>query len=215
MAESKDDPFPAGSCPSPQESRLQPWETLRTSLDLFRPPWLTVYRDEVRLPSGRVLEDFYRVVLPDFASVAAVTPAGELVMVRGYKHGLGRVSLCAPAGFLEPGESPLAGAQRELLEETGYQAADWQCLGSFLTDGNRHCGTGHFFLARQAVRVAESHSGDEAEELEVQLLRPGQFHQAIREGAVALLPTATTIALALATGLLQDADGGPLPGEGG
>src|SRR5436305_15060500 len=66
-------------------------------------------------------------------------------------------------------------------------------------------------LARQAVRVAEGHSGDEAEELEVQLLRPGQFFQAIREGAVALLPTATTIALALATGLLADAAGGPPP----
>jgi ADP-ribose pyrophosphatase len=176
------------------------------------PPWLAVYRDEVRLPAGPVLDDFYRVVLPDFASVAAVTPAGELVLVHCYKHGLGRVSLCAPAGILEPGESPLQAARRELLEETGYQAADWQCLGSFLTDGNRHCGTGHFFLARQAVRVAEVNSGDEAEEVEVRLLKPGQFFQAVGEGAVALLPTATTIALALATGLLADAAGGPPPG---
>jgi ADP-ribose pyrophosphatase len=173
---------------------------------------LAVYRDEVRLPSGRVLDDFYRVVLPDFASVAAVTPAGELVLVRGYKHGLGRVSLCAPAGFLEPGESPLAGARRELLEETGYQAADWRCLGSFLTDGNRQCGTGHFFLARQAVRVAEGPARDDQEELEVRLFHPGQFFQAVHEGAVALLPTATTIALALASGLLPDAAAGSPPG---
>ncbi|MBV9125174.1 MAG: NUDIX hydrolase [Planctomycetes bacterium] len=225
MAESKGDSLSPGGSLFPRKSRLQPWEQLRTSLELARPPWLTVHRDEVRLPSGKVLDDFYRVVLPDFASIAAVTPAGELVLVEGYKHGLGRVSLCAPAGILEAGESPLAGAQRELLEETGYQAADWQCLGSFLLDGNRHCGTGHFFLARQAVQVAENNTADEAEELEVRLLKPRQFFEAIGEGAIALLPTATTIALALATGLLGDADyetpagwrhaSRPIPRQGG
>src|SRR5262249_23790767 len=164
------------------------------------PPGVDADEGRAGLPAGTILDDFYRVVLPDYACVAAVTPAGELVLVHCYKHGLGRVTLCVPAGLLEPGESPLEAARRELLEETGYQAEDWQSLGSFVTDGNRHCGTGHFFLARQAVRVAEGNAGDEAEEVEVRLLRPGLFFQAIREGAVALLPTATTIALALASG---------------
>jgi ADP-ribose pyrophosphatase len=186
------------------ESSLQPWETLDRSLLLSRPPWVAVCQEKVRLPGGKVLEDFYRVVLPDYACVAAVTATGELVMIHSYQHGLGRVTLCVPAGQLEPLESPLEAARRELLEETGYQADDWQCLGSFVTDGNRHCGTGHFFLARQAVRVAEGNAGDETEEIEVRLLKPGQFFQAIRQGAIALLPTVTTISLALATGLLTD-----------
>ena len=60
--------------------------------------------------------------------------------------------------------------------------------------------------------TTEGEIGDEAEEVKVRLLRPGRFFQAVREGAVALLPTATTIALALASGLLPDAAVGPPPG---
>jgi ADP-ribose pyrophosphatase len=212
MAARNDHPPPGDAVGPLGESRLRPWEPLASSLLLSRPPWVAVYQEKVRLPTGRVLDDFYRVALPDYACVAAVTPAGELVMVHSYKHGLGRVTLCVPAGLLEPGESPLEAARRELLEETGYQAGDWQCLGSFVTDGNRHCGTGHFFLARQAVRVAEANAADDTEEVEVRLLKPGQFRQAIREGAIALLPTVTTVALALATGLLADGvDEPPIP----
>src|SRR5205823_5989712 len=89
---------------------------LKKSDILERQPWLALYQDAVRLPSGRCLDDFYRVVLPDYVLVAAFTPTGQLVMVRGYKHGLGRVSLFAPAGHLDPGEEPLQGARRELFE---------------------------------------------------------------------------------------------------
>src|SRR5262249_15648818 len=128
----------------------------------------------------------------------------ELVLVHAYKHGLGRVTLCVPADHLEPGESPPEAARRELLEETGYQAEDWQCLGSVLTDGNRHCGPGHFFPAPQPGGGAGGNTGEGGEEVEVRLLKPGQFFQAVREGAIALLPTVTTIALALATGLITD-----------
>src|SRR5437879_3086347 len=120
--------------PEKDAGDLRPWELLETSSLLSVRPWLEVYRDRVQLPSGRVLDDFYRVVLADFAIVAAVTPGGDLVMARSYKHGLGRVSLTAPAGYVEPGEAPLRAAQRELLEETGYQAPEWHFLGQFLLD---------------------------------------------------------------------------------
>jgi ADP-ribose pyrophosphatase len=176
---------------------LAPWELLGSTLLLQRPPWLALYQDAVRLPSGRCLDDFYRVVLPDYVLVAAFTPAGQLVMVRGYKHGLGRVSLFAPAGHLDPGEDPLEGAQRELFEETGYTAATWQLLGRFLTDGNRQCGMAYLFLARAAVPSAEPRVPDDAEELEVELIDPADFGRRVREGDIALLPTVAAIALAL------------------
>jgi ADP-ribose pyrophosphatase len=173
------------------------WKLLDSSLLISRVPWLSVYRESVRLPSGRVLDDFYRVVLPEFAMVVALTAEEQLVMVRGYKHGLKRVCLSAPGGLVEFGESPLEAGQRELLEETGYQAAEWQSLGTFVGDGNRQCGTAHIFLARGAVQVKSCNQGDGTEEVEVVLMPPQRFLQAIHEGDIALLATVSAVALGM------------------
>src|SRR4051794_24313705 len=108
---------------------LRPWQLLHSSLLLVRHPWLAVHQDTVQLPGGRILDDFYRVTMPDFAIVVAITPRQEFVMVRGYKHGVGCVSLSAPAGLIDAGEAPAHTAQRELLEETGYAATHWEFLG--------------------------------------------------------------------------------------
>src|SRR5438105_10944291 len=67
-------------------SVIQPWKVLRQQLVLSAVPWLRVYREQVQLPSERIIDDFYRVVLPDFAVVVPVTTNGQIVMVRGYKH---------------------------------------------------------------------------------------------------------------------------------
>ena len=179
---------------------MRPWKLLNASLLISAPPWLKVFCERVELPNGRVLDDFYRVVLPDFAVIVAVTPDRRLVMVRGYKHGLGRITLTAPAGIIEPGESPLVAAQRELLEETGYTASEWVCLGHFMVDGNHQCGTTHLFLARNARWVTPSIS-DGLEEVEVELMSPHCFVQNIREGDIALLASISAIALAMVNGL--------------
>jgi ADP-ribose pyrophosphatase len=154
----------------------------------------------VELPGGRVLDDFYRIVTPDFAMVVPVTPAGELLMVRGYKHGPRKVCLSAPGGMIEPGESPLKAAQRELREETGYEAAEWQSLGSFVVDSNRQGGTAHLFLAKGVNQIA-SREQDDAEELQMELMHPRDFSEAIRKGEITTLATVTAVALAMIKGI--------------
>lgn len=180
---------------------IQPWELLDSSLLMSQQPWLTVYREKVRLPNGRVLDDFYRVALPEFAVIVAVTRDKELVMVRSYKHGPKRICLSAPAGLVESGERPLETAQRELLEETGYTAPEWRSLGRFVVDGNRQCGTAHLFLAQHAVQIASGNQGDETEEVQVVLMDPHQFLQAVRDSDVVLLSTVSAVALAMVVGL--------------
>src|SRR5271156_4089363 len=76
---------------------LQPWKSLGRQVLLAVPPWFEVIREQVELPSGRIVDDFYRIVLPDFALIVPVTPEGKIVMVRGYKHGVGRINLSPPA----------------------------------------------------------------------------------------------------------------------
>jgi ADP-ribose pyrophosphatase len=181
-------------------SSPQPWKVLQRDLLLSAMPWVNLYREKVELPSGRVLDDFYRVVLPDFVAVVPVTEAGELVMVRGYKHGLGRIALAPPAGLIHAGEEPLAAAQRELLEETGYVARDWQFIGKYVVDGNRQCGTMHLFRAREAYWDQPTEP-DDTEELQVELMRPEQVRQAIESGEIGTLVAASSLGLVLALGL--------------
>jgi ADP-ribose pyrophosphatase len=131
-----------------------------------------------------------------------------VVVERNYKHGPRRVCLNLPAGYVEQGEEPLAAARRELREETGYVAEDWVSLGAFSNDGNRGCGVGHLFFARQARQVAEPDAGD-LEEMEIRLMGLDEVIEAVRRGDVAVLSVAAAIGLAVAA---QSAGWGSLTG---
>jgi ADP-ribose pyrophosphatase len=177
--------------------RLAPWRILDRRELLARPPWLSVQQEQVRLPSGRVVDDFYRVVLPEFALVVPRTPEGLFVMVRGYKHGAGQIALSPPAGLISPGEDPRAAAERELLEETGYQAVGWRRIGRYVADGNRQCGAMHLYFADEARRTVAPQE-DDSEVLEVELLSRDQLLSAIDRGEIATLAAAAGVGLALA-----------------
>ena len=150
---------------------------------------------QVRLPDGRVVDDYHQIELQEYAVTYAVTAEKEVVAIRSYKHGAGKVSLVLPAGAVEDGEQPLTCAQRELLEETGYASNDWELLGSFVVNGNYGCGEAHLFVARTAQQVTEPDAGD-LESMEVILLQPDEILDAVRRGEVAGLGSVAAIALA-------------------
>ena len=120
----------------------------------------------------------------------------QFVMVRGYKHAAHRSVLSPAAGMIDEGETPLEAARRELLEETGYAADDWEKLGEFVTDGNRHCGTMHLFYARGAVEV-QAPEQDEFELLTRELFSAAQLSDALSRGEIGIMPGATGVAMGL------------------
>ena len=89
---------------------------------------LHVRRDTVRLPDGATAAREY-VVHPGAVLIVPVHADGRLVVERQFRYPLNRVLVEFPAGKLDPGEAPLATAERELLEETGYTAKRWTHLG--------------------------------------------------------------------------------------
>ncbi len=180
-----------------ETSAIEPWRTLARRELARSDPWVRLWAEDVRLPDGRVVRDFSTIEMPDHAVIVALTPNGEVVISRNYKHGPRRVCINLPAGYLEPGEEPLVAAQRELLEETGYAADEWLPLGDFFEDGNRGCGRAFLYLARGARQVAEPDS-DDLEELTVELMPLAELLQATRRGEVAVLAIVAALGLASA-----------------
>lgn len=75
---------------------------------------------------GTVIDPYHVVEVPDWINVLALTPDGDVVLVREYRHGTAEITLELPSGTVEPGEAPLAAARRELAEETGYGGGSWR-----------------------------------------------------------------------------------------
>jgi len=89
---------------------------------------LHVRRDTVRLPDGTLAQREF-VVHPGAALVVPVLHDGSLVAVRQFRYPVGQVFLEFPAGKIDPPESAVATARRELTEEAGYEAATFTPLG--------------------------------------------------------------------------------------
>ncbi|MDI1238774.1 MAG: NUDIX hydrolase [Polaromonas sp.] len=98
------------------------------SQELLHGHFLHAFRDTVRLPDGREASREY-VRHPGAVMIIAQLDDGRLVLERQYRYPVQAVMLEFPAGKLDAGEQPLACAQRELREETGYSAASWAHAG--------------------------------------------------------------------------------------
>ena len=175
---------------------MQPWKTLsrRTILDYSK--FLKVEEHVVELPEGRVIEKWPWVVTPDFVTVATLSDTGVFLCFRQTKYAVGETMLAPVGGFIEPDESPLEAAQRELLEEMGCEAAEWIGMGHYPVDGNRGAGVGHMFLAIGAYQVAEPDADDLEEQVRIQMSF-SDVEKALLEGAFKIFSCTLVMALAL------------------
>jgi ADP-ribose pyrophosphatase len=144
---------------------MKPWVVLKSTALLSR-HWMELREDLVSLPDGSEEFEFHVVELPTWVAVVALTSERELLFVDQYRHASRVVSRELPAGVIEPDETPLAAAQRELLEETGYVADEWQPLIELLPEPSKVKTRAHFFFARGARRVAEQRP-DSTEQIRV------------------------------------------------
>ena len=121
--------------------------------------------DQVRRPDGSI---FTREVVlhPGAVAIFPLLHDGRILLVRQYRHPVGATLWEIPAGRLEQGEKALACAKRELLEETGYEAARWERLLSFFSSPGFCDEQISLFLARDLKMVAEPIPGEiDAQEL--------------------------------------------------
>lgn len=139
-------------------------ERLLDSEQVYRGHFLDVRRDRISLPDG---SSEYREYIrhPGAVMVVPLLDDGRLLMERQYRYPMARVMLEFPAGKLDAGEDPLVCGQRELLEETGYSAAEWAHAG-VLHNAIAYSNEGiHIFFARGLTRGEQKL--DEGEFLEI------------------------------------------------
>jgi 8-oxo-dGDP phosphatase len=115
---------------APPADRSESWPVV-SSHDLFRDEWVVALRsDTVRRP-GHEHEHFRRLVLehPGAVTVLAVDDDERALVLHQYRHPVGQRFVELPAGLRDDaGETPLATAERELLEEAELRASVWEHL---------------------------------------------------------------------------------------
>lgn len=156
-------------------------ETRIDSEPVFDGKLLHVRRDRVRLPDGNEATREY-IVHPGAVMIVPRLADGRYVMVRQFRYPLARVFVEFPAGKIDPGESPIRTAKRELAEEAGYRAGEWRRLGiihpviSYSTE-----------FIEMWVADALSHVGsklDDGEFLELVTMSHDQLLQALDGGEI-------------------------------
>ena len=175
---------------------MQPWKMRSRQLVLDHSKYLTVENHTVELPDGQVISDWPWLITPDYIIVVAVTEDNEFLCFRQIKYAVGGPTLALVGGYVEPDEEPSIAAQRELLEETGYEASDWTNLGHYIVDANRGAGMGYLYLARGAYPVAEANA-DDLEEQQLLHLNRTEVEAALLANEFKVLPWATAVALAI------------------
>ena len=169
-----------------KDTKNRVWRVLRSEY-LIKRPWLTARRDELELPDGRIIPEYYVLEYPDWVNIIAIDKEGRMILVRQYRHGLQRTNFELVAGVLEKGEDSMTAARRELLEETGYAGGEWYELMQVSANTSTMTNLTHCFVAVGVEKVSVQHL-DATEDLEVytftqdevkEMIRHGEFMQAL------------------------------------
>lgn len=148
--------------------------------------------DEIRHPDGRTLTR--EVVEHNGGVVIACHPApAKVILIKQYRYTIDKELIELPAGRLEKGENPLLAAQRELIEETGYQAQDWEELPAMYSAPGFSTEILYVFRASRVSFVGKSL--DEDEETEVLIMPVEEAWHRVASGAIRDAKTMAVLAL--------------------
>ncbi len=169
----------------------EPWEIVDSQY-VIDTKYLRLRRDSIVLPGGERIDDYYVRESAGFSVIFAMTPDERVLLVRQYKHGIRKALLELPAGAIDPGESALACARRELEEETGYVSSSLDHIGTFITEPTSSNGRFFLFLGRDAKPTGKQ-SLEPTEQITIDFANLTDLRRYIQEGTIDVSPHVTAI----------------------
>ncbi|HEY9739790.1 MAG TPA: NUDIX hydrolase [Coleofasciculaceae cyanobacterium] len=177
-------------------SSIESWKTINSRL-VFDNPWCRVRQDEVELPNGAIIDDYFVNVRPDIVLVLAVTQNREIVFVRQYRHGIGQILLELPGGSLDSQtENSLTAAARELEEETGYVAEQMVQLATLYDNPVKDTNKIYLILAEPAHPSGRQQL-DVTEDVEIVLIPVEDVLERISTGEICVCGSIAALFLGL------------------
>jgi 8-oxo-dGTP pyrophosphatase MutT (NUDIX family) len=160
----------------------RPWQVLRRET-IYQSPWVSLHRDDVRLPDGSVIEGHHVVDYPlPAVGVVPVGADGRLLLIEHYRFITDTTGWEIPAGRVDADEGLAAAAARELHEEAGAEAARLEALGGYHPMNGTARSTFHVFIGHGARQVAPL--SDTNEVLRVGWFAPGEVWALIERNAI-------------------------------
>lgn len=155
----------------------------RASSYVVDSPYMRLRADEVELPDGTIVRDYYVRESRGFVTIFALTGAEQVVLVRQYRYGADAIHLELPAGMLLDDETPRDCAMRELAEETGYLVDRCDLAGEYFPEPVRSPARAYMYVALGA-RNAVAPRLDPTEHLEVELASLEHFRAMLGDGTI-------------------------------
>jgi len=156
---------------------------VRASTYIVDSLYMRLRMDEVELPDGTIVPNYYVREARGFATILALTPQDEIVLVRQYRYGSDAIHLELPAGTLTGDEEPRECAVRELAEETGFEVERCDLAAVFLPEPVRSTARAYVYIGSGA-RKAREPKLDPTEHLQVELVSLPRFRTMLQDGTI-------------------------------
>ncbi len=167
---------------------INPWKLIKEDPE-YKNKYVDIRKRTYTLPNDKEAEYFIRDGMGNVASIFAITKDNKIILAREFRPGPGIVLDELPGGVIDPNETPLQAAERELLEETGYKgelkllAETWM---SAYSTGKKYC-----YIALNCQKHSEKQNMDhENEFIEVILKEKSEFQKQLKKGDLTDLETA-------------------------
>lgn len=134
--------------------------------------------DQVSWPNGKTLRRDL-IVHPGISIFIPLLGNNQMILVRQFRYGAGKVLWELPAGTIHGKETPLACAKREIIEEVGYRAKHWKKIGVYYASPGYTTEVIHGFVAADLIRLKPCPEADEV--LEEKIFKIAEVKQMIRK----------------------------------